>query len=199
VTAADSLDQLQRFPAPGSTPDSAARPVTLTVASDSQMVFSWSPDGDQVAFAVRRSSNDPFYGPVHIFDTRTGQVRRITDVGFRILGFFWSPDGQRLAYLIRQALPDTAWMQWRVYNLVQNRDRGFSAFNPSTQMRSVIGSFNQYAQSHRFWSPDGRYLVYADRNPDLIEQVWLIDTWHEDGTNSSLIGEGTIGFWSWHR
>jgi Tol biopolymer transport system component len=65
-------------------------------------------------------------------------------------------------------------------------------------MRSVIGSFNQYAQSHRFWSPDGRYLVYAERTPDLIEQVWLIDTRSEDGSNASLIDEGTIGFWSWN-
>ena len=66
------------------------------------------------------------------------------------------------------------------------------------EVRSAIGSFNQYAQSHRFWSPDGRYLVYAERTPDLIERVWLIDTRSEDGSNASLIGEGTIGFWSWN-
>jgi TolB protein len=198
VTADDMVDQLQSFPAAGLDVGAADPPVTLSAATNSQAVFAWSPDGQQVAYARRANGNDPFYGPVHVVDLKTGQSRRITDVGFRILGFFWSPDGQRLGYLIRQALPDSAWMQWRVYDLARAKDRGFKAFNPSSQMRSVIGSFNQYAQSHRFWSPDGRYLVYAERTPDLIEQVWLIDTRSEDGSNASLIDEGTIGFWSWN-
>jgi hypothetical protein len=85
-----------------------------------------------------------------------------------------------------------------VYDLAQNQDRGFKAFNPSLQMRFVIASFNQYAQSHRFWSPDGRYLVYASRNEILRqEQVGLVDTWAEDGPQTIVVAGGSMGFWSW--
>ncbi|MBI1877718.1 MAG: DPP IV N-terminal domain-containing protein [Chloroflexi bacterium] len=190
VSAEGQVDSLQSF--------GAEQPVTLIRVPDGQVVFAWSPQGDQVAYATREKPNDPFYSAVHIFDLRTGQAQRITAVGFRILAFFWSPDGQRLAYLTRQPLFDSTWMQWRVYNLTENRDRGYKMFHPSFQMNFVISSFNQYAQSDRFWSPDSRYLVYADRDQALIERVWLIDTWAEDGNQAILVDEGAIGLWSWH-
>ena len=190
VSAQAELDQLQSF--------GADLPMTLTTAPDGQVVFAWSPQGDQVAYAVRQYSSDPFYGPVQIFDVTTGRTQRVTDLGFRILGFFWSPDGQHLAYITRQPLFDSVWMQWRVYDLANEQDRGFKMFHPSFQMRFMISSFNQYAQSDRFWSPDSRYLVYADRDPANVERVWLVDTRAEDRTQAILVDEGAIGLWSWN-
>lgn len=172
--------------------------ITLDSASDSQTVFAWSPDGSQVAYARRPGSTDPFFSPIYIYDLNTGQSRRLTDVSFDILAFFWSPDGDRLAYLTRLALPNSTWSQWRVYDLANNIDKGFKAFNPSSQMHFVISSFNQYAQSHRFWSPDGRYLVYGNRDQQLVERVWIIDTLdNESGTEATQIGYGSFGTWSW--
>jgi Tol biopolymer transport system component len=190
VSAEAEVDQLRTF--------GSDQPVTLTSAPDGQAVFAWSPQGDQVAYAVRQHSSDPFYGPVQRFDVKTGQTELITDVGFRIVAFFWAPDGQRLAYLTRQPLFDSVWMQWRVFDLEREQDRGFKMFHPSFQMRFMISSFNQYAQSDRFWSPDSRYLVYADRDQAMVERVWLIDTWAEDGSQSLLVDEGAIGLWSWN-
>lgn len=189
VAAAEDLDQLQSF--------NGQEPVTLTSAPNGEMVFAWSPAGDQVAYAIRKYTTDPFYGPIYIFDLATGRSRRLTDVGLRILGFFWAPDGRRLGYITWLPLQNADWMQWRVYDLAEERDRGFKAFYPSAQMRFVISSFNQYAQSHRFWSPDGRYLVYADRNPNFVERVWLIDTLAEAGADPILIDTGSFGVWSW--
>jgi Tol biopolymer transport system component len=190
VSAVAKIDSLRSF---GTDP-----PETLASAADRQVSFAWSPDGSQVAYAVRARPSDPFYGPVHVFDWRTGQTRRVTDVGFHILGFFWSPDGRRLAYLTWLPLHDSVWMQWRVYHLAENRDRGYKMFDPSFQMNFIVNSFNQYAQSDRFWSPDSRYLVYADRDHLRVERVWLIDTWAEDGAQALLVDEGAIGLWSWN-
>lgn len=190
VSAEAEVDHLRSF--------GPEQPVTLTSAPDRQAVFTWSPQGDQVAYAVRQQSSDPFYSPVQVFDFKTGQAKSVTGEGFRIMGFFWSPDGRRLAYLTRQPLFDSVWMQWRVYDLVGGRDRGYKMFHPSFQMRFMISSFNQYAQSDRFWSPDSRYLVYADRDQRLVERVWLIDTWAEDGSQVLLVDEGAIGLWSWN-
>ena len=176
----------------------AEQPITVANALEGDISFAWSPQGDQVAFAVRRYNGDPFYGPVHIFDLNSGQSARITDVGLRVLAFFWDPPGRRLGYLTWLPLPEAEWMQWRVYDLRQDKDRGFKTFHPSRQMRFIVNSFNQYAQSHRFWSPDSRYLVYADRDEMLRqENVWLIDTWSDDGTSAIFVDRGSMGFWSW--
>jgi WD40 repeat protein len=168
----------------------------LATAEDKHMVFSWSPQGDRVAYSILRSSDGLIFGPIHVYDLQSGETKQITAPSFDISGFFWSPDGTRIGYLSRLALRDTAWMQWRVYDLAQDLDRGFAAFNPSYQMSYVVSSFNQYAQSHRLWSPDGRYLVYADQDDARVERIWMVDTFAERGAEPILVAEGSMGFWS---
>lgn len=172
------------------------QPLTLTTPTNNHIVFSWSPTGDRIAYAVGLEEAELIYGPIYIFDLKSGQSIRVTAPAFRVVGFFWSPDGQKMAYL-KEGAPGTAWWQWRVYDLATDQDRGFEAFVPSAQLRYVMNSFNQYAQSHRLWSPDSRYLVYADRDELLIERVWLIDTWANKWAPPIFISEGTIGIWSW--
>lgn len=172
-------------------------PVSLTkTPAGHQTAFVWSPDGQQVAYASVRNITDPFYGPIHIFELATGESRQLTGNSFRVNGFFWSPDGQKLAYLHKVAFEEP-WLQWRVVDLIEGEERGYNVFNPSFQMRYVLGSFDQYAQSHRFWSPDGRYLVYGDQNEERVQRIHLVDTLAERGTQPIFIDEGTIGFWSW--
>jgi TolB protein len=205
-----AIDRLQSFGGQipvGSRRDYPAQSEVLAAAHDSRIAFAWSPDGSRVAYAVGRPGRyeepgDTFYGPVHVWQAETGEARALTNPAFDIAGFFWSPDGQRLAYLSRLVLPDAIWMQWRTYDVDRQVDRGFAAFHPSPLMRFMIHSFNQYAQSHSVWSPDGRYLVYADRGRDLVDRVWLIDTEAppaEGGTQPILVDEGSLGVWSWGR
>jgi Tol biopolymer transport system component len=166
-------------------------------AEDKYMVFSWSPQGNKVAYSVLESSDGLIFGPIQVYNLETGETQQITSPSFDISGFFWSPDGERIGYLSRLALRDAAWMQWRVYDLAEDLDRGYAAFNPSYQMRYVVSSFNQYAQSHRLWSPDGRYLIYSDQDDARVERVWMVDTFAERGTDPILVAEGSMGFWSW--
>lgn len=189
VIASDSFDRLQYV-----------RPeeeIAITTTRGQGIASVWSPNGRRIAYAIRKWDGAPFYGPVHVMDLETKETRQLTDDAFSILGFFWSPDGQRLAYLSRLDLPNAVWMQWRVFEVANERDRGFTAFHPTPLMRFVIHSFDQYAQSHRFWSPDGRYLVYADRDDQGQDRVWLVDTEAEKGADPIPIDKGSIGFWSW--
>lgn len=188
TTAAAEINQLQLSRA-----DSIE---TLSTATNRHIAFAWSPNGEQIAYALQENSDVPIYGPIHIFDTKTGQTHRLTEPRFRITGFFWSPDGQRLAYLVK-LLPDAGRLQWRMYNLITAKDRGFTTFLPAFQMGFIIGSFNQYVQSHRLWSPDSRYLVYVDRDYWLVERVWLVDTWAGADTSPIFVAEGSLGIWSW--
>lgn len=189
VLAEDNVDQLHLV---GVNPP----PQHLDDTIDNQFAFIWSPDGRQVAYAIRKSSDDPAFDPIHLLDVKTGQSRRITDRNFRIVAFFWSPDGEKLAYL-QQPTANADWLQWRVFNLRTGIDRGFAVFVPGYQMLYVLGSFNQYAQSHRLWSADSRYLVYADRDKALVQRVWLVDTQSDNGAQSIFVDEGTFGVWSW--
>jgi TolB protein len=195
VTTQDERDQLLRSQA-AQTGNLEIEKI-LATAEDKHMVFSWSPEGDKIAYSLLRNGDGLIFGPIQVYDLETGETKQITAPSFDISGFFWSPDGERIAYLSRLALRDETWMQWRVYDLAGDLDRGFAAFNPSYQMRYVVSSFNQYAQSHRLWSPDGRYLVYADQDDARVERIWMVDTFAERGTDPILVAEGSMGFWSW--
>lgn len=189
VVAGEGIDHLQHIGPDGAT--------TVATTAGQGIAFVWSPNGSRIAHATREPDGAPFYGPIHISDLEAGETRQVTDDAFDIVGFYWSPDGRRLAYLSRLDLPSAVWMQWRMVDRVSGRDRGFAAFHPSPLMRFVTHSFSQYAQSHRFWSPDGRYLVYADRDDGGIDRVWLVDTEAEKGADPILIDEGSIGVWAW--
>ena len=196
VTTEDGENRLRLF--------EGDRPAQVLLAAEHDIAFSWSPDGEYVAYATREFSDDPFYGPVYLVDMTTGQPRQLTSDAFRVRGFFWapgpdvgSPHRQRLAYLTWLDLPDGEWGQWRVIDVPSRQDRGFAAFNLSPLMRFAIHSFGQYAQSHRFWAPDGRYLVYADRDRAGIDTVWLVDTWAKEGREPIFVAEGSLAYWSW--
>ena len=169
----------------------------LLQTSGAGTAFVWSPDGSRVAYAERAWPGAEFYSPVWLLDPVSGERRQLTDDAFNVLGFFWSPDGRKLAYLSRLDLPNEVWMQWRVFDPELGRDRGYRAFLPSPLMRFVIHSFDQYAQSHRFWSPDGRYLVYAERDDQETDRVRLVEVEAERGADPILVDEGSMGVWSW--
>lgn len=161
------------------------------------IAFAWSPDGRQVAYAARDYGTDPFLGPIYLYEVASQSSRRLTDVGLHVQAFFWSPDSQRLGYINWLGVPNEPWAQWRVYDVARNQDRGFTAFVPTLHMRLLIGSFNQFAQSHALWSPDGRYLLYADRDRYLVERIWLVDTQAAKGSAPLPVAEGSLGVWSW--
>ena len=118
-------------------------------------------------------------------------------MGLRPTAFFWSPDGKRLAYLNWVPLGNNDWAQWRVVDVTTGEDRGYKMFDPAPALRFTLNSFSQYAQSHRLWSPNGRYLTYADRDFNGNERVWLIDTWARTAIDPIFVDRGSLAFWSW--
>lgn len=118
-------------------------------------------------------------GPLRLFDAGTRALRTVTDEP--VLAFFWAPDGQTIAYLTLD-LPSRpvragytnganghtpeAQLANRVRLAVSLLDtrraerRRLAQFAPlELFVAQFLPFFDQYALSHRLWSPDSAALV----------------------------------------
>lgn len=84
--------------------------------------YAWSPDGRWLAYSSEDSNG---YRSLHIWDSRSGQSRRVTDELFNEYGPAFSPDGQHLYYLSdRMFSPQIGAFEW---NYALDREAGIYA------------------------------------------------------------------------
>ena len=171
--------------------------VVVHVPGDSRRVaFAPSPDGRRLAFAVRHR---PELTPPQAFeepwiaDLETGEIVRVGPTLWTE-AFYWSPDGKRLAYLTWLDNNYRRFNQWRIFDAVTQRDTGSVSFEPTSTFDTLTTFFDQFGQSHSFWSPDGRYLAYAAVAPDGRDQVWLLDTLGD--AEPVLVADGVVAVFS---
>ena len=175
----------------------------LASGVDGILSFEWSPDGSQVAYA----DNDG--GGLHLANAATAQ--EIALVSDDVVSFFWSPDGARIAYITLRVERDDVNLKpapgsvkqegrpiarWHVYDVSAGTSTPLAAFIPSRDMLYYLQFYDQFARSHRLWSPDSRYLVYGETTRDGQMLVSLLDTRTEGSTPVTLM-EGTFGVFSW--
>jgi TolB protein len=60
-------------------------------------------------------------------------------------------------------------------------------------INQVLPFFDQYALSHRFWSPDGRAIALPLVGAGDVTQITVIPA---DGSEPHVVANGDIGFWS---
>lgn len=165
--------------------------------------FNWSPDGTQVAFA---HGIEPL-SPITVIDADGSNERVLAGVE-GVVAFFWSPDSTRLAVVsLEQAQPplpqaaravpvlhrhqngsEDIVFVWSVIDVASGEVTRFARFFPTVSQYAVYQYFDQYAQSHRVWSPDSRFIVYAEEasSGPLIR---LLDT-HQPGQEPLTIMQG---------
>ncbi len=177
-----------------------------------QVALAWSPTANHLAFtnATEPGSNS-FVGPLRLMDAATGDVRLLSDEP--IAAFFWSPDGRYLAALSiarsgegdinarvdkdaagkfarQQNLP---MLRLLVYDVTTDEGRLLFRFVPTfTFVTQFLPFFDQYALSHRLWSPDSSSLVLS-----MIEngrnQIFVVNV---VTGQKQFLAEGTMPFWS---
>lgn len=183
---------------------------TLATEDENAIWFAWSPDGNSIAYINRT-------GPLVVLDALSGaEISRSPAQG--VLAFFWSPDSQRIAYLTLGAGSPTgsfnasapagvktmgmkhqnqqpSGVSWSILDVDGGTNHRYAPFLPTNQFIYLMQYFDQFAASHRIWSPDSRYLVYSEIAANMAPVIQLLDTTQESGVPFRL-AEGLIGIWS---
>ncbi len=180
--------------------------------------FTFAPAGGSLAFIAPDDPNaepvDLPIGSLRVVDVASGSVRTLQQGS--LLAFFWSPDGRTIATL-RIPGPgenDVASIAGGVpppETPLAAVDSGYDVFltfvdvatgTPRAMQKvrisrlfalQLLPFFDQYALSHRFWSPDSSEIALPLVNPEGVDGVVVIPA---DGSAQRRLGDGQIGFWS---
>jgi TolB protein len=183
-----------------------------TQPHEGQSILSLSPDAQWLAYISPDTPGETeFIGPLRLINTTTGEVRLLSRKP--VASFFWSPDGLYLAALlpelqgqgeINAALPGKrtakAASQFSlprldlvIFDVNTGEGRRLLNFTPTlTFLSQLMPFFDQYALSHRLWSPTSDALVLP-----LLEDgrsfIYIVPI---HGGDRRFLAEGSMASWS---
>ncbi len=159
--------------------------------------FVWAPDSKRIAFATQKSEGKIAYDGVNLLDVASGNISAL--VNEPVIAYFFSPDGRRLAYIGTTEQSNT----WNVIDLAGGKSRKLANFMATGTESITYQVFDQYALSHRIWSPDSRALVFAGVMvkagvavpPEAMPpaSIWMLPV---DGGPPQDLADGEVAFWS---
>ncbi len=140
----------------------AGESVQLTTDPSADFIPSWSPDGEEIAFySMRDGSRDLF-----VMSASGTTVRQVTSDPAQESYPDWSPDGNQLVFRSDFTDREEIWVVSRA-----SRDAEWGNARQLTFDGGV----------HPRWSPDGRYISFANAN-----QLWMVPA--EGGDPIRLVG-----------
>ena len=180
------------------------------------VAFGFDPSGTSLAFiAPKAATAQPItfpLGPLRILDAGTGAVRTLLDA-FEI-AFFWAPDGKTIAAL-QVDVPDGGGLASANAVLAASEspapspgfglhlrfvDVASGAIRSERQVElsdvfvsQLLPFFDQYALSHRIWSPDSASIALPLVGAGGVSQIFVI---RADGSDFRRVADGTAAFWS---
>lgn len=185
--------------------------------------MSFNPAGDDLAFiALDQPTNSTLplpIGPLRVLRPDASEARTVH--GGSVVAFFWSPTGREIALLQLRGDDDNvteagvgravlasasvaapsgdeaaaglllglAFVDVASGSVVSERVVRLS----DLFINQVLPFFDQYALSHRFWSPDGRAIALPIVGAGDITEVTVIAA---DGSEPHAVATGDMGFWS---
>lgn len=179
-----------------------------------QVSFLWSPDGNHIAYRTFDGDN---YSSLYVLDAISSElVSRTTLDG--VLSFFWSPDSSKIAYLtlsgargsfsvqgeatrqpVAYPVQTVDGLAWNTLDIESGIDRVHSSFLPTAEMIYMLVYFDQFARSHRIWSPDSTHLIFSELATDGEDNrepvVSILDVTTAD-TVPLTIAHGVFAVWS---
>jgi TolB protein len=186
--------------------------VKREVKHEGAVALSWSPTEDKLAFTAPAQDAPAVYGELKLLEAESGLLETLSEK--LVVCFFWSPDGNYIAYLTPNlerdegdvsSLGNTFYvsdtkvqrgsflLELHVVDVLTKEDRRLATFTPTFLfLDQFLPFFDQYALSHRVWSPDSSAVVLPITSADNSRQVTVFNL---DGTVTP-VGEGDTPFWS---
>ncbi len=177
--------------------------------TDANATFTWSESGSHLALADR--AQPLRYGSAVMFVYRqltvldAASFQQTARVFGAALAYFWSPDGSKIAYV--ELADARGGLRWKLLDVASGASTDLVEFTASAEQLTMFQFFDQYAYSHRLWSPDSRYLTFAGRLKDEASsaggaarsqrrdsRIYIIDT--GPARTVDAIADGVLGFWS---
>lgn len=163
-----------------------------------RITMEWSPTQSLLAVASSPFPGDPLIENLQLVDIASGKTRQLVKGNFA--AYFWSPDGKHILYAGRK--PNSLLWTWSVVNVEDGKIHEVTDFIPSRPTLLVFQYFDQYALSHRVWSPDSKHFTFAgsagsELHPAVAAQnpsVYVVEA-KSKATPQSL-GDGAVSFWS---
>ena len=163
-----------------------------------RIALEWSPNQPLLAVATSSFVGDPLLEELRLIDVPSGKTRTVVKDHF--VAYFWSPDGERILYVKRKL--DTGLWTWAVVEVKDGKTYEVVDFVPSRPLLLVFQYFDQYALSHRFWSPDSKRFVFtgsvgADTPPAMAlhsPTVYAVEATQH--ATPKALADGHIAFWS---
>jgi TolB protein len=176
--------------------------------------LSWSPTEDKLAFTAPARGAPAVYGELNLLEAESGLLETLSEK--LVVAFFWSPDGKYIAYLTpnleqredgdvsmtaqpmlvsstQKVQRGSFLLELHVVDISSKEDKRLATFTPTFLfLDQFLPFFDQYALSHRLWSPDSSAIVLPITNADSTRQITVFGL---DGTVTA-VGEGDTPFWS---
>ena len=170
---------VQRAYGPLQVLDTARKSVQVLVEA-TVFAFFWSPDGQKIAYLTLADASDERPSRSAAPTSRHNGTYR--------------PDSSLAQAQQQQSQLETFRLELWVVDVAGKQQRQLTIFEPDTLfINQFLPFFDQYALSHRLWSPRSEALVLPIRANDST-QVTIIPV---DGSTPISIAEGSMAFWSW--
>jgi TolB protein len=182
----------------------------------------WNPARPLLAYTSPASVANTFYGPLRLLDLDTGDNRLLTpevviaffwspdgqSIAYLTLDRIEElEEGQAssntLQFVSRSSFQEERqaaqvvrriFLNLWVLNLDEEEPRSLITFEPTDVfLNQFLPFFDQYALSHRLWSPDSTALVLPIQDEDDQNVLVVVPV---DGDEPQVIAEGEVGFWS---
>lgn len=177
-------------------------PARLLFESPHLLAFLWAPDGRRLAVGEYATPGSPLMDRIMLVSPEGGAPELLTDE--QSVAFFWAPGGGRIAWVgVDAPSREMLWLTAEPGN--DAPPQTLFKFRPSGETFALFSFFDQYAQSHSPWSPDGSSLVFAGSHgagmgrangsaPDA-DQIYVLDA----ATGAyRAIAAGKLAAWSWN-